>query len=123
MLRWGLIPHWNKDPNPRTRPINATAERVATAPMFRHAYAKRRCLVPVNVFYEWTGTKVERAKQPYALGMKDGSPLCPCRDLGGLEAPAVGGVAADLLHHHLSGQRAGFDHSRAHAGDPPAGGL
>jgi putative SOS response-associated peptidase YedK len=38
-LWWGLIPYWTKEPAPRHKPINATAERVATAPMFRAAYA------------------------------------------------------------------------------------
>jgi putative SOS response-associated peptidase YedK len=75
LLRWGLIPHRTKDPNPRVRPINASVERVATAPMFREAYAKRRCIVPVDAFFEWQAIKGTRAKQPYAVAMKDGSPF------------------------------------------------
>ena len=75
LLRWGLIPHRNADPNPRLRPINATAERIATAPMFRDAYAKRRCIVPVDGFFEWQAIKGSRTKQPYAIAMKDGSPF------------------------------------------------
>jgi len=47
---WGLIPNWTKETSPKNKPINATAERVASAPMFRGAYAKRRCLVPVDSF-------------------------------------------------------------------------
>jgi putative SOS response-associated peptidase YedK len=74
-LRWGLIPHWIKEANPRLRPINATAERVATAPMFRAAYAKRRCIVPVDNFFEWKAIKGGTAKQPYAIGMKNGAPF------------------------------------------------
>jgi putative SOS response-associated peptidase YedK len=42
-LWWGLIPNWTKEPSPKLKPINATADRVASAPMFRAAYAKRRC--------------------------------------------------------------------------------
>jgi putative SOS response-associated peptidase YedK len=74
-LRWGLIPHWIKEANPKLRPINATAERVATAPMFRAAYAKRRCIVPVDNFFEWKAIKGRTAKQPYAIGMRDGAPF------------------------------------------------
>ena len=74
-LRWGLIPNRIKEPNPKLRPINATAERVATAPMFRAAYAKRRCIVPVDNFFEWKAIKGRTAKQPYAIGMKDGAPF------------------------------------------------
>ena len=41
--------------------------------MFREAYAKRRCIVPVDGFFEWQATK--SFKQPYAIAMKDGSPF------------------------------------------------
>jgi putative SOS response-associated peptidase YedK len=75
LLRWGLIPHGTTDPDPKVRPINATAERVAAAPMFREAYAKRRCIVPVDGFFEWRAIKGQRAKQPYAVAMKDGGPF------------------------------------------------
>jgi len=74
-LWWGLIPHWVKEPAPKHKPINATAERVASAPMFRAAYAKRRCLVPVDNFFEWAKAKGGGPKQPYAIGMKSGEPF------------------------------------------------
>src|SRR6185369_8632936 len=72
-LTWGLIPGWIKEASPRVKPINATAERVATAPMFRRAYAKRRCILPIDNFFEWKAIKGAKAKQPYAIGMQDGS--------------------------------------------------
>jgi putative SOS response-associated peptidase YedK len=74
-LTWGLIPGWIKEASPKVKPINATAERVATAPMFRRAYAKRRCVLPVDSFFEWKTIKGARAKQPYAIGMKSGEPF------------------------------------------------
>ena len=74
-LWWGLIPHWIKEPSPKLKPINATAERVASAPMFRAAYAKRRCLVPVDNFFEWAKIKGKGAKQPYAVAMQSGEPF------------------------------------------------
>jgi putative SOS response-associated peptidase YedK len=75
MLRWGLIPYWVKEANPKTKPINATAERVASAPMFKSAYAKRRCIVPVNGFFEWKAVKGAKTRQPYAIAMQDDSPF------------------------------------------------
>jgi putative SOS response-associated peptidase YedK len=44
-------------------------------PTFREAYRKRRCIVPVDGFFEWKAIKGARAKQPYAIAMKDGSPF------------------------------------------------
>ena len=44
--------------------------------MFKAAYAKRRCLVPVNGFFEWKAIKGQKAKQPYAIAMKDDSSFC-----------------------------------------------
>ena len=52
-LRWGLIPFWAKDPAIGNRLINARAETVAEKPSFRSAFAKRRCLVAADGFYEW----------------------------------------------------------------------
>jgi putative SOS response-associated peptidase YedK len=74
-LKWGLIPYWCKDPKGGRKPINAKAETVATLPTFRDAYRRRRCIVPVDGFYEWKAIKGQRAKQPYAIAMKDGSPF------------------------------------------------
>jgi len=73
LLRWGLIPHWAKDPKTIRLTINARGETLATTPMFRDAFARRRCLVPADAFYEWrtAGT----TKQPYAIARADGSPL------------------------------------------------
>ena len=72
-LIWGLIPHWVKDVKGGRKPINAKSETVAKLPSFRAAYAKRRCIVPVNNFFEWR--KLKPPKTPYAIGMKDGSPF------------------------------------------------
>ena len=74
LIKWGLIPYWCKDPKGVRKPINAKAETVAKLPMFRDAYAKRRCIVPVDGFFEWHAIK-GAAKQPYAIAMKDGSPF------------------------------------------------
>lgn len=75
LIKWGLIPHGCQDPGGGRQPINAKAETVATLPMFRDAYAQRRCIVPVDGFFEWQAIKGARAKQPYAIVMKDGAPF------------------------------------------------
>ena len=77
LLRWGLLPHWVRgDPKKTRQPINARAETVATAPMFRDAFRARRCIVPIDGFYEWkvlpaiSGPVV---KQPHAVARADGA--------------------------------------------------
>jgi putative SOS response-associated peptidase YedK len=74
-LRWGLIPYWCKDPKGGRKPINAKAETVASLPMFREAYARRRCILPVDGFFEWKAIKGTKAKLPFAIAMRDGSPF------------------------------------------------
>src|SRR5262249_43553156 len=74
-LRWGLIPYWCKDPTGGRKPINAKYETVRNLPTFRDAYRKRRCIVPVDGFFEWKAIKGQKAKQPYAIAMKDSSPF------------------------------------------------
>jgi putative SOS response-associated peptidase YedK len=73
LLKWGLIPYWCEDPKGGRKPINAKSETVAMLPTFRDAYARRRCILPVDGFYEWMATK--GGKQPYAIAMKDRSPF------------------------------------------------
>src|SRR6266567_2468303 len=75
-LKWGLIPYWCKDPKGGRKPINAKAETISRLPMFRDAYVRRRCIVPVDGFFEWKAIKGQRAKQPYAIAMRDGAPVC-----------------------------------------------
>ena len=55
------------------KPINAGAETIASAGMFRDAFATRRCLVPMDAFYEWETTPTGR--QPWAFARADGAPL------------------------------------------------
>jgi putative SOS response-associated peptidase YedK len=74
LLRWGLIPFWSTDAKIAYRTINARAETVATAPAFRAAFKKRRCLVPASGFYEWKKL-ADGDKQPYYTGMRDGAPF------------------------------------------------
>lgn len=72
-FRWGLIPHWAKDPKIGNRMFNARAETLATAPAFRDAFRKRRCLVPVDSFFEWR--RDGSIRQPFRIVRTDGMPL------------------------------------------------
>jgi putative SOS response-associated peptidase YedK len=71
-MRWGLIPYFSKDARIGYSTINARAETIATNPIFRESMKSRRCLVPADLFYEWQ-TINAKMKQPYGIGMKDGS--------------------------------------------------
>jgi putative SOS response-associated peptidase YedK len=63
VARWGLVPAWAKDPRGGARMINARAERVADAPAFARSFARRRCLVPADGWYEWRAPAEGRGKQ------------------------------------------------------------
>ena len=73
LIRWGLLPSWAKDRKIAYKLINARAETVATASAFRKAFEKRRCLVPVDGFFEWK--KVGNQKRPYMIAMADRAPF------------------------------------------------
>ena len=69
VMRWGLVPFWAKDIKVGFANINAKAEGVETRPAFREAFARRRCLVPFDCFYEWK--KLDKERQPYAVALSD----------------------------------------------------
>lgn len=73
VLRWGLVPSWAKDAKGAARLINARRETVGSKPAFRAAYARRRCLLPADGYYEWQ--KDGDRKQPWFLSSRDGEPL------------------------------------------------
>ena len=69
VMRWGLVPAWSKGPDNRYSMFNARAETVHEKQAYRVAFDKRRCLVPVDGFYEWhrsSGTKM-----PYRISLID----------------------------------------------------
>ena len=68
-MRWGLIPAWVKNPKEFATLINARSETAAEKPSFRAALRYRRCLVPTDGFYEWTGAR--GSKQPHLIRMAD----------------------------------------------------
>jgi putative SOS response-associated peptidase YedK len=77
IARWGLVPSWAKDPSVGNRMFNARAETVTEKPSFRSAFKRRRCLVPIDGFYEWGPAVPGSAgkKQPWLVRRADGDPL------------------------------------------------
>jgi putative SOS response-associated peptidase YedK len=65
LVRWGLIPSWVKNPGEFATLINARSETAAEKASFRGPLRHRRCLVPTDGFYEWTGPA--RAKTRHFL--------------------------------------------------------
>lgn len=72
-LRWGLVPSWSKDSAGGARLCNARAEGVAEKPSFRHAFRKKRCVVPASGFYEWQ--TIGRLKLPWYFSPREDVPL------------------------------------------------
>lgn len=70
-LKWGLVPSWAKDASVGNQMTNARAETVRERLAYRQLFRTRRCLVPCDAFYEWTGERA--AKQPYAFARADGA--------------------------------------------------
>jgi putative SOS response-associated peptidase YedK len=78
VVRWGLVPPWAKDIKIGSRLINARAETVHEKPSFRRAFARRRCLLPADGYFEWQvreGEDGKKVKQPYFIHRADGGPL------------------------------------------------
>ncbi len=73
LYKWGLIPGWAKDPKIGYKMFNARSETLVEKPSFRGAFARRRCLIPADGFYEWRldGNR----KYPYLFTLKDNKPF------------------------------------------------
>ena len=85
--RWGLIPHWAKEAKVGSRMFNARAETITTSPAFRDAFTRKRCLVPVDSFYEWK--REGTLRQPYRVVRRDGRPLALAGLWAGWRDPAT----------------------------------
>ncbi len=82
-FQWGLIPSWAKDRKIGSKMINARAETLADKTVFKGLFAKKRCLIPMDGFYEWQAgredgpldAKGQPLKQPMFIHRLDGEPL------------------------------------------------
>jgi putative SOS response-associated peptidase YedK len=110
--RWGLIPHWWKQPEPPSRTFNARSEEAAGKPTWRDAMKSRRCLLPASGWYEWHVTPAG-GKQPYFVHLPgeqmlafaglwsrwkpaEGEPVLSCAVLTKDAAPSIA-----LIHHRM----------------------
>ncbi len=110
-LQWGLVPYWSRDARGGARMINARADGIAHKPAFREAFRRRRCIVPMDGFYEWK--VMGERRQPYLATLADGSPMAAAGLWEGWKTPegtwlrsftivttdAAGRQA--LLHHRM----------------------
>jgi putative SOS response-associated peptidase YedK len=82
-FHWGLIPSWAKDRKIASRMINARSETLAEKPAYKGLFKKKRCIIPMDGFYEWMpgspdgplNTKGKPLKQPMFIHRLDGEPL------------------------------------------------
>jgi putative SOS response-associated peptidase YedK len=88
--RWGLIPHWADSAKVGSRMFNARAETLTSSPAFRDSLRRKRCLVPVDAFYEWR--REGTVRQPYTIGRADGRPLVLAGLWDGWRDPATDAV-------------------------------
>lgn len=103
--RWGLVPHWWKQPQPPRYNHNARLEEAATKPMWRDAMQRWRCIIPAVGWYEWR----ESDKQPYYFTRADGrlaalAGLVSWREDTGLTCAVLSAEAAGRpasVHHRM----------------------
>ena len=110
-VKWGLVPSWAKDKAMGNRLINARIETVTEKPSFRSAFKRRRCLIPLDGFYEWH--KQGKSKTPMYVQMqghelfalaglwetweKEGEPLHSCTIL-----TTVPNEVVQPFHHRMA---------------------
>ncbi|WP_145947547.1 SOS response-associated peptidase [Paenibacillus sp. Y412MC10] len=69
-LKWGLVPSWTKDSSMGSKMINARSETLADKPAYKLPFARKRCLIPADGFYEWM--KTDSGKVPYRITLRGG---------------------------------------------------
>ena len=121
-MRWGLIPNWADSSAIGDRMINARAETLMEKHAFRPALERRRCIVPVDGFYEWRRMP-DSKKQPYYIVGTDGAPLAFAGLWESWRDHADPDASLDSVLHGDHHQRERHDavDSRSDAGDTRAG--
>jgi putative SOS response-associated peptidase YedK len=74
-LKWGLVPRWAKDPSGANRMINLRAETVREKKGWKSTLARRRCIIPIDGFYEWQDQGKGQRKQPFYITSRDFAPI------------------------------------------------
>lgn len=70
-MKWGLVPHWA--PDAKSIHINARSATIATSPVFRDSFSRKRCLIPADGFYEWEPPG--NGRTPHWVYRADGHPM------------------------------------------------
>ncbi len=73
LARFGLVPSWVRNLEKLPTLHNARAETITEKSSFKTPYAKRRCIIPCEAFYEWREEGERKRKMPYKFSRKDGS--------------------------------------------------
>ena len=107
--RWGLVPHWSTDLKGGSRMFNARAETITASPAFREAFRRRRCIVPVDSFYEWK--REGTVRQPYRVDAGRRPAARAGRAVGRLAGP---GDRRGPAHVHDRDDDAERGHGRLH---------
>ena len=115
--RWGLIPHWAKEAKVGSRMFNARAETITTSPAFRDAFVRKRCLVPVESFYEWK--REGTVRQPYRIVRRRRPAARPRRPVGGLARSGDRYGPPDVHDRHDDAERGHRRPARPDAGHRP----
>jgi putative SOS response-associated peptidase YedK len=72
LMKWGLVPHWSREPKVKFSTINARAETLESSAVYRMPFARQRCLLPAIGFYEWAKLE-DGSKWPYYFSVKNRS--------------------------------------------------
>jgi putative SOS response-associated peptidase YedK len=71
MMRWGLIPYWSNGIPLKASTINATVERIDSAPSYRDAWKRaQRCIFVMAGFYE-PHLNPDGSKDPFFVHLND----------------------------------------------------
>lgn len=74
-FHWGLVPFWAKDPKIGSKMINARAETIHEKNSYKRPFARKRCIIPADGFYEWKKVEGQKRKQPMYMTTIDESPF------------------------------------------------
>jgi putative SOS response-associated peptidase YedK len=74
-LHWGLVPKWAKEPSSRNQIVNLRAETVRDKKSWQRNLARRRCIIPIDGFYEWQNMGKGQKKQPIYITAREPQPL------------------------------------------------
>ena len=73
LMQWGLIPGWKKSMADMRKlsnsTLNAKSETVRSLPSFKNSIVSKRCIIPVNSFFEYK--HVDGDKLPYLIHPKE----------------------------------------------------